>query len=154
MSKADKIIAIVEKIAKPIVQEYQLELVDVEFTKEGENWFLRVIIDKDGGIDIDDCGRISEQISKKLDTLDPIDESYFLEVCSPGAERPLKTVNDIIEAIGEYVHIKTNIAIEGQTEFEGILIDFNNDIITLNIEKKQLEISYQDVTKIRLGIKF
>ena len=154
MSKTDKIIAIIEKIAKPIVQEYQLELVDVEFTKEGENWFLRVIIDKDGGIDIDDCGRISEQISKKLDALDPIDESYFLEVCSPGAERPLKTVNEIIEAIGEYVHIKTNITIDGQTEFEGALIDFNNDIITLGIEKKQLEISYQNVAKIRLGIKF
>ncbi len=154
MSKVDKTIELVANLAKPIVEAAQLELVDVEFEKEGGNWFLRVIIDKNGGIDIDDCGRISEKISKKLDELDPIDESYFLEVCSPGAERPLKSDDDIIDAIGEFVHIKLHEELNGQLEFDGTLQKFENEIITLEIDKKQIEIPQAAIAKIRLSIQF
>lgn len=150
----ERIIETVEKIALPIVEEHDLELVDIELVKEGVNWFLRVIIDKEDGIDIDDCGKISEKISKSLDAIDPIEESYFLEVCSPGAERPLKSTEDILNAIGEYVYIKTNTSIANQTEFEGVLTEFNNDNIIIEINKKQIEIPYQDVSKIRLSIQF
>ncbi len=154
MPTTEKIIQIVEKIAKPIVESNHLDLVDVEFVKEGDNWFLRVIIDKEGGIDIDDCGRISEKISKKLDELDPIDASYFLEVCSPGAERPLKTREDIEEAIGEYVHIKTNQEIDGAFDFEGELLAFADEMVGIKDGKQRVTIPYHLIAKIRLAIKF
>ncbi|OEF98642.1 ribosome maturation factor RimP [Desulfuribacillus alkaliarsenatis] len=154
MANVERIIKLIESIAKPIVEKEQLDLVDVEFTQEGANWFLRVIIDKEGGIDIDDCGRISEQVSKKLDELDPIEESYFLEVCSPGAEKPLKNADDIQAAINEYVYVKTNKPIEDSQEFVGTILNFENNILTLKLDKKQLEIPYNDIDKIRLEIKF
>ncbi|GMA59055.1 hypothetical protein GCM10025858_35580 [Alicyclobacillus sacchari] len=86
----ERVTDIVERLVLPIVEKEQVELVDVEFKKEGANWYLRVFIDKPGGVDIDDCSRVSEQLSEQLDIVDPIPESYFLEVSSPGAERPLK----------------------------------------------------------------
>ena len=85
-----KIKTTVEEMVQPYLDEHGFELVDVEYVKEGSNWFLRVFVDKDGGIDIDDCGLISEHLSQKLDENDPIPTAYFLEVSSPGAERPLK----------------------------------------------------------------
>ena len=85
-----KIKTTVEEMVRPYLDEHGFELVDVEYVKEGSNWFLRVFVDKDGGIDIDDCGLISEYLSQKLDENDPIPTAYFLEVSSPGAERPLK----------------------------------------------------------------
>ncbi len=79
-----------ETLVKPILDELQLELVDVVFEKEGQNWFLRVYIDKENGVDIEECGQVSEKLSEKLDETDPIEQAYFLEVSSPGVERPLK----------------------------------------------------------------
>lgn len=85
-----KIKGIVEEMVHTFLDEHNFELVDVEYVKEGSNYFLRVYVDKEGGIDIDDCGMISEYLSQKLDENDPIPTAYFLEVSSPGAERPLK----------------------------------------------------------------
>lgn len=85
-----KVLDQVESIVKPITEELGFELVDLAFEKEGKNWFLRIFADSEGGIDIDDCALISERVSEKLDEADPISENYFLEVSSPGAERPLK----------------------------------------------------------------
>lgn len=82
--------SVVEDMLLDYFNEQGFELVDIEYVKEGSNWFLRVFVDKEGGIDIDDCGRISEFLSSKLDENDPIPTAYFLEVSSPGAERPLK----------------------------------------------------------------
>lgn len=84
-----KIKTIVEEITAPYLQAHGFQLVDIEFVKEGKSRFLRIFVDKEGGIDIEECGRISEYVSAKLDEVDPIDEPYFLEVSSPGAERPL-----------------------------------------------------------------
>lgn len=80
----------VEQLAEPIVRELHLELVEVEYKKEGPNWYLRVFIDADRGVNLDDCEAVSEKLSEVLDEVDPIKEAYFLEVSSPGAERPLK----------------------------------------------------------------
>ena len=85
-----------------------MELVDIEFVKEGRDWFLRVYIDTpEGNIDIDQCAQVSEKLSEELDRTDPIPQNYFLEVSSPGAERPLKKEEDFQKAIGQYVFIKT-----------------------------------------------
>lgn len=86
-----KVISAVEQLATPIVEGLNLELVEVEFVKEGRDWFLRVYIDTpEGSIDIEQCAQVSELLSLKLDESDPIEQNYFLEVSSPGAERPLK----------------------------------------------------------------
>lgn len=88
-----------ETLVKPILDELQLELVDVVFEKEGQNWFLRVYIDKENGVDIEECGQVSEKLSEKLDETDPIEQAYFLEVSSPGVERPLKKKKRIFRNI-------------------------------------------------------
>ena len=106
----------------------ELELVDVEFVKEGRDWFLRVYIDTpEGNIDIDQCALVSEKLSEELDRTDPITQNYFLEVSSPGAERPLKKEEDFQKAIGQYVFIKTYEPIDGMKEFEGYLLAYGPD---------------------------
>ncbi len=90
-----KIKSVVEEMLLPFLSSNGFELVDIEYVKEGSNCFLRIFVDKEGGIDIDDCGRISEFMSEQLDENDPITDAYFLEVSSPGAERPLKKAEDV-----------------------------------------------------------
>ncbi len=155
MSKA---VDTVETLVKPIADELGLELVDIEYVKEGRNWFLRVFLDKENGIDIDECAHVSEQLSKLLDEKDPIPEQYFLEVSSPGAERPLKKKQDFENAIGRNIHVKTYEPINGEKEFEGTLLLFADDLITLQIKiktaKKELQIPLDKIAKARLAVVF
>jgi len=155
---SSKVIQTTEELVKPILAENDLELVDIEYVKEGKNWFLRVYIDKSGGIEITECAMVSEQLSEKLDKLDPIKELYFLEVSSPGAERPLKTKEDIANSVGENVFVKLYEPIEGEKSFEGILKVFEDDILTIEYKvktnKKRIEIPYEKVAKIRLAVTF
>lgn len=156
MSK--KVTSIVEQLVTPILNEMQLELVDVEFKKEGKNWFLRVFIDSDKGVDIEDCGTVSEQLSEQLDKEDPIPQAYFLEVSSPGAERPLKKEKDLEKAIGKNVHITTYEPIQGEKAFEGKLVAFDGNELTIATKQKtrtiEVTISYEKVAKARLAVVF
>lgn len=156
MSK--KVTDITEELVSPIVDELGLELVDIEFKKEGKNWFLRVFIDSENGVDIEDCGTVSERLSEKLDELDPITQAYFLEVSSPGAERPLKKEKDIYKAVGKNVHVTTYEPIDGEKAFEGKLIDFDGSDLKIEIKiktrKKELTIPYTKVASARLAIIF
>lgn len=120
-----KIKAAVQEMALPFLSSNGFELVDIEYVKEGSNYFLRIFVDKEGGIDIDDCGRISEFMSEQLDANDPVTDVYFLEVSSPGAERPLKNEADVSKAIGKHVYITTYEPISGAKEFEGLLLSFD-----------------------------
>lgn len=153
-----KVIEIVEELAAPIVAELGLELVEVEYVKEGKNWFLRVYLDKDTGVDIEECGTVSEKLSEKLDELDPITHNYFLEVSSPGAERPLKKAKDFEKAIGKNVHVKTYEPIDGEKAFEGQLLAFDGNIVTIEVKiktrRKTVEIPYEKVASARLAISF
>lgn len=149
-----KIKAIVEQMVEPFLANNGFELVDVEYVKEGNNWFLRVFVDKDGGIDIDDCGRVSEFLSQQLDENDPITTAYFLEVSSPGAERPLKKAADVAKAVGKDVFITTYEPLDGLKEFEGHLVSFENDQLLVTIGKKQYSIAYDKVASARLAILF
>lgn len=149
-----KIKTAVEEMIQPYLDENGFELVDVEYVKEGSNWFLRVFVDKEGGIDIDDCGRISEILSEKLDKNDPIPTAYFLEVSSPGAERPLKKQEDVKKAVGKDVFVTTYEPIDGQKEFEGRLLSFEQDDMLIQIGKKQHVIPYAKVASARLAIIF
>ncbi|MFC4775354.1 ribosome maturation factor RimP [Paenibacillus sp. GCM10023252] len=149
-----KIKSVVEEMVRPFVDSQGFELVDVEYVKEGSNYFLRVFVDKDGGIDIDECGRISEYLSEKLDENDPITDAYFLEVSSPGAERPLKKAEDVAKAVGKQVYITTYEPIEGAKEFEGRLLSFDNDQAVVQTGKKKVAIPYAKVASARLAIVF
>ncbi|GLG00600.1 ribosome maturation factor RimP [Alicyclobacillus hesperidum subsp. aegles] len=132
----ERVTDIVERLVLPIVEKEQVELVDVEFKKEGANWYLRVFIDKPGGVDIDDCSRVSEQLSEQLDIVDPIPESYFLEVSSPGAERPLKKPADFERAIGEHVYVSLYEPIDGSKSFEGTLLSYDGEQLELDVRVK------------------
>ena len=153
-----KVTEVVEELVTPILDEMQLELVDIEYVKEGKNWFLRVFIDSDNGIDIEQCGIVSEKLSEKLDEVDPIPYNYFLEVSSPGAERPLKKAADFERAVGKNVYIKTYEPIEGEKEFEGELTAFDGDTVTIAVKqktrKKEIQIPYEKVASARLAIVF
>jgi ribosome maturation factor RimP len=153
MSKR-KVTEIVEELAMPIVEEEGLELVDVEYKKEGANWFLRIFIDKPGGVDIEDCGRVSEKLSDKLDEVDPIPDSYFLEVSSPGAERPLKKPADYQRAIGKNVYITTYEPFEGKKTFEGILKSFDDTAVVVEESNQSFSIPLDKIASARLAIVF
>ncbi|MGX7417741.1 ribosome maturation factor RimP [Carnobacterium gallinarum] len=150
----------VKNIVQPIVDEFNFELVDVEFVKEGKNWFLRTYIDKPGGIDIEECALISEKISEKMDSIqpDPIPQMYFLEVSSPGAERPLKKEKDYQNAIGSYVNISLYEPVNGEKMYEGTLKEVTEDSLTVTIRiktrEKDMEFNRKKIAKARLAIKF
>jgi ribosome maturation factor RimP len=153
-----KVTEVVEQLAAPIVDELGLELVEIEYVKEGKDWFLRVYIDKDTGVDIEECGLVSERLSERLDEADPIPHLYFLEVSSPGAERPLKKDKDFEKAIGKNVFIKTYEPINGEKSFEGILTEFDGQIVKVEVKiktrKKIIEIPYEKVANARLAVTF
>jgi ribosome maturation factor RimP len=153
-----KVTEVVEELAEPIFQELGIELVEIEFVKEGKSWFLRVYIDKDNGVDIEDCGLVSEKLSEKLDELDPIPQNYFLEVSSPGAERPLKKDKDFQKAIGKNVFIKTYEPIDGEKSFEGTLLEFDGQHVKIEMKiktrKKTIDIPYEKVANARLAVTF
>lgn len=150
-----KVTQIVEDLLAPILEEMGLELVDIEYKKEGSNWFLRVFIDNETGtIDIDDCGTVSERLSQRLDEVDPIPTAYFLEVSSPGAERPLRKESDFRKAVGKHVHITTKEPIAGASVFEGELLSFADGKLTVKEAKQTHEISLDQVDTARMAIVF
>ena len=152
--KRTEIVDKVEELVTPIIDENDFELVDVEYVKEGANWYLRVYADKDGGITIDDCVLISRALEVKLDEEDFIQDAYILEVSSPGLGRQLKQDKDFKRSIGEKVECKLFKAINKQKEFEGILKDFTEETITLEVDETELIINRKEIAMIRLAIDF
>lgn len=152
--KRTEIVDKVEELVTPIIDENDFELVDVEYVKEGANWYLRVYADKDGGITIDDCVLISRALEVKLDEEDFIQDAYILEVSSPGLGRQLKKDKDFERSLGEKVECKLFKAINKQKEFEGILKDFTEETITLEVDETELIINRKEIAMIRLAIDF
>lgn len=146
--------AAVEAMVLPFLDENGFELVDIEYVKEGSNWYLRIFVDKDGGIDIDECVRVSEFVSEKLDEEEPISGMYFLEVSSPGAERPLKKPADYHKAIGKHVFITTYEPIQKLKEFEGELVSYDETELTVKIKNKTYTLPCEKVASARLAIVF
>ena len=142
------------RLVTPIIEENHFELVDVEYVREGANWYLRVYADKEGGINIDDCVLISRALEEKLDAEDFISDAYILEVSSPGLGRPLKKEKDFKRSLGKSVECKLYKAINKQKEFEGILKDFTEDTVTIETEGNELVLDRKDIAMIRLAIDF
>ncbi len=121
----------VRELAEPIARQLDYELVDVEFVKEGSNRFLRIYIDKPDGIMIDDCQRMNDAIEPILDEKDPIPDAYYLEVCSPGLDRPLKTDRDFEKYSGELVEVNLFEALNGEKHYEGELLGRKDGIVEI-----------------------
>jgi len=149
-----KVEDVVQELALPILDELQYELVDVEYIKEGNNWYLRIYIDKPGGVTIDDCQRASEKISDKLDEIDPIPHNYFLEVSSPGIDRPLKKDKDFERYKGYKVDVKLYKPLNGKKQFTGELLGLEDDNILVSIDKNVMSFKRNEVAVIRLAVEF
>ena len=154
------VVETVTALVKPILDDHHFYLTDVEFVKEGGGWYLRVYIDKPGGITLDECVLVSEALSEQLDAInpDPIPQQYFLEVSSPGAERPLKRETDYELAIGDYIHVSLFKKLDGKKVFEGTLKDLKPDQLTLTVKDKSRKfdqvIDRKLIASARLAIEF
>ncbi|MDO5375606.1 MAG: ribosome maturation factor RimP [Staphylococcus rostri] len=131
-----KITEQVEALIQPVLDDLGYELVDVEFTKEGRDHYLRISIDKPGGVDLNDCTRASEHISEVMDEHDPITQAYYLDVASPGAERPIKKEEDYQKAIGQPVFVSLYAPIEGDKEWLGTLSAVTDETIDMSVKIK------------------
>lgn len=155
MSKREVYEQKTEELITPFVEDKGFELVDVEYVKEGGNWYLRAYIDKPGGITVDDCEVISRSLSDKLDEEDFIEGAYILEVSSPGLGRPLKKEKDFVRSMGQEVELRTYRAIEKQKEFRGILDAYDKNSITLEVEDgEKLVFDRSNVALVRLAFDF
>lgn len=148
-----------KNLVEPILADLGLELVDIEYVKEGKSFYLRVFIDKEGGVDIEECGLVSERLSESLDEDDPIKDPYYLEVSSPGAERPLKKREDFQKFMNHHVYLKFYEQIGGFKAIEGDLVGLSDeDIVTIEYKdktrKKTLDVPYKKIAKARLAVSF
>ena len=134
MAKGGNTVKIVWDIVEPFAEELGLKIWDVRFLKEGSSWFLRIFIDKDGGVSIDDCVDLTHAINGPHDEADPIEQAYFLEVSSPGVERDLVRDEHFSAYIGVKIKVKMISPVEGKREFSGILADYSDGNITISLE--------------------
>ena len=149
-----KITEQVWKFAEPVVQEKGCSLWDVEYVREGGEWFLRLYIDKEGGVDITDCEAISRAVDPVLDEKDPIPESYHFEVCSAGLERALKRPGDFERFMGSPIMVKLYRPLNGLKEFPGILRGYDDGKVTVECGKETITFEKSQVALVRLRVEF
>ena len=155
MSKRETYEQKTEGLVTQIVLKNSFELVDVEYVKEAGNWYLRIYIDKEGGISIDDCEIVSRELGDLLDKDDFIEDSYILEVSSPGLGRPLKKEKDFLRSIGKEVDIKTYKAINKVKDFTGILKEYDGNTCSIELEDETtMTFELKEIALIRLALDF
>ncbi|NLU24834.1 MAG: ribosome maturation factor RimP [Clostridiales bacterium] len=149
-----KITELVAELAAPAAAEQGCTVWDVEYVGEAGQWYLRLYIDKDGGVDILDCEAISRKVSEALDQADPIEASYIFEVSSAGAERPLKRPSDFEKFMGAPVTLKTYQPRDGRKEFAGVLTGYENGSVRITVGANELVFTKQEIALVRLRIEF
>lgn len=154
MSKRESYETKTEQLLAPIIEKYGVEIYDVEFVKEAGEWYLRVYIDKPDGVNILDCENVSRALSDVLDEEDYIDESYILEVSSPGLGRQLKKDKHFEKSLGEKIVLKTYKAIDKCKEFEGVLVSFDSDKIVMEQDGEQRSFPRDTVAAVHLTLDF
>lgn len=155
MSKREQYEARTEELLLPILNENNFELVDVEYVKEGSNWYLRAYIDKEGGITVNDCELVSRAMNEILDAEDYIEDSYIFEVSSPGLGRPLKKERDYVRSMGKELEIRTYRSIDRKKEFYGILKAYDDSSVTIENEDGTEQVFQKaDIALIRLAFDF
>lgn len=154
MSKREEYESRTEQLVLPIIEQNHFELVDVEYVKEGSNWYLRVYVDKEGGININDCEVVNRALSDLLDENDFIEGAYILEVSSPGLGRPLKKEKDYLRSMGKEIEIRTYSAINHEKEFFGTLKAYDDTTVTIENDKGEQIFQKKDIALIRLAFDF
>lgn len=154
MSKRETYETRTEKLLVPIAEKYGVEIYDVEYVKEGSDWYLRAYIDKPEGVNINDCENVSRALSDVLDAEDYIEDAYILEVSSPGLGRTLKKDRHLEKSLGEEVEIRTYKPIDKQKEFSGILKAYDKDTITIEEDSAERVFARADIALIRLALDF
>lgn len=149
-----KIAELTAALAIPVVEEQGCSLWDVEYVKEAGSWFLRVYIDKEGGVSINDCEAVSRVLGEKLDEADPIEGSYTFEVSSAGADRALKKPEHFSKYLGAEVDVRLYRAREGKKELVGKLAGFEDGNVTLSLPQEEITLEKKDVALVRLHITF
>lgn len=149
-----KVTEIVAELAAPVVEEFGCQLWDTEYVREAGQWYLRLYLDKDGGVDILDCENVSRRVSDLLDQADPIEGSYVFEVSSAGAERQLKRPSDFKKFIGSPVLLKTYQNRDGRKEFAGVLKEYDSGAVVLEMGRQELRFEKNEIAMVRLRIVF
>ena len=149
-----KVTEIVSALAKPVIEEYGCTLWDAEYVREAGQWYLRLYIDKEGGVDILDCEAISRKVSDLLDEADPIEGSYIFEVGSAGAERPLKRPGDFEQFMGADVLVKTYQPRNGRKEFAGVLTGYEEGAVSIMADDEELRFEKAEIAQVRLRCDF
>lgn len=155
MTRKEEYEAKAEQLIMPILTAHEFELVDMEYVKEAGYWYLRAYIDKEGGITVDDCEVVSRALGDLLDQEDFIEESYILEVSSPGLGRPLKKDKDFERNLGCEVEVRLFRAVDRQKEFEGILESYTKETVTISPEEGiSLTLERKNIALIRQALDF
>lgn len=149
-----EILKTIAKVSETIAEELGLELVDLEFVKEFGSNFLRIYIDKPGGISLDDCQEVSEKVSEFLDEKDPIKDHYYLEVSSPGLDRPLKNDKDLKRNMGEEIEISLYQNLDGKKKYDGHLIGFDDENLEIESNNNKIVLPRELISLIKLKVNF
>lgn len=151
MSAKKNTVSVIWDIAQPIAESLGLMLWDVRFQKEGANWYLRIFIDKDGGVSMDDCVNMSHAMDEPLDTLDPIEQSYSLQVSSPGIERDLIRDEHFLRYIGSDIMLRLPRAIDGRREYAGVLEKYEDGKLTVTGDDFSITVDKKETSWVRLN---
>lgn len=154
MSRRETYESRTEELLLPIADVFGVEIYDVEYVKEGSDWYLRAYIDKEAGVNITDCENVSRALSEKLDEEDFIEDAYILEVSSPGLGRTLKKEKHFIKSLGQEVEVRTYKPIDKRKEFVGVLQAYDNGNITILMDDEERNFSKADVALVRLTFDF
>jgi len=147
-----ELIAEVESLAEPVVRFEGMELIDVEYRREQSGWVLRIVIDKQEGVTLEDCAAVSRQLGDVLDAKLERDEPYNLEVSSPGLDRPLTKPKHFVSFEGRPAIIRTNRPVDGKKRFRGVLAGLSDDTVKLVVDELTVSIPYEAIAKAKLDL--
>jgi len=145
---------LIEELVMPVLEQNKYQFVDVEYKKEGTDWYLRVYIDKPEGITLDDCQVVSEYLSEELDRVDPIEHRYILEVSSPGVDRPLNKERDFERFKGREIDLKLYAPVDGRKKISGRLLGLTDGMVFVDVEGRVINIPREKIASVRLAFKF
>ena len=151
---SEAVVGTIQSMVTPILQEMDLELVDVHYRREQGGWILRLIIDRENGVTLDDCTAVSREVSQLLDIEDIIEQVYNLEVSSPGLDRPLKSMGDFQRFTGRKAKVTTREPIQGNQVFIGRINKVEDELIILEVGQQELSIPFSEVARARLEVEF
>jgi ribosome maturation factor RimP len=152
--KTQSIVKQVESLVVPILEEMGYELVDVDYVSSYGRWILRLFVDKEGGVTIGDCARISEELGDLIDVKEFIRHEYNLEVSSPGLDRPLRKEKDLSRALGKRIKVRMATPLEGRRNFTGVLLRYGDGVLHLEVDGQKVDLSWPDVAKANLIYEF